>query len=402
MSRLCRRSPLDRGSPRRNHGHAVTNPRMRACSTVVFRPRLLPWASRKSASGRNQMMCCAKAIDSEHESRLLKKDLHEFVSLLDSLPFRFVREFPDRIGLLYGQCCTRARRRPCWSWRTRSAAGSAEHTRRANRRGRRGGAARRRAGRPAGGNDRPTRDLWPLAGFAAQGPVARRDGVPHPLHVASPEDLQRGTARPTGSSGSVSAIGATSGWLRRAPRTLIAGDPPVWRVLGEELADFLAEKKMNLEFAAFYEIAGLVFIKSAARFENTFRKIRESIGRQLPGSGFESDDPRPHRVQQRRRAPVGLGVPPAPELSVNCANWYISWGIRFPGVVGLVGRAQARPCQRPPMRSSPSAPMGHRGCRSHPGDLRKARKHVERRSGRLLRRGASSLIPGRPRRSATR
>ncbi len=38
MSRLGRRSPLDRGSPRRNHGHAVTNPRMRACSTVVSGP----------------------------------------------------------------------------------------------------------------------------------------------------------------------------------------------------------------------------------------------------------------------------------------------------------------------------------------------------------------------------
>jgi hypothetical protein len=32
------RRRLDRGSPRRNHGHAVANPRMRACSTVVSDP----------------------------------------------------------------------------------------------------------------------------------------------------------------------------------------------------------------------------------------------------------------------------------------------------------------------------------------------------------------------------
>ena len=38
MSRLRRRSPLDRGSPRRNHGHAVANPRMRSSRTVVSGP----------------------------------------------------------------------------------------------------------------------------------------------------------------------------------------------------------------------------------------------------------------------------------------------------------------------------------------------------------------------------
>ena len=48
---------------------------MRACSTVVFQPCPLPWTSSSStAPGLNQNAdALLKALDGEHESRLLKK-----------------------------------------------------------------------------------------------------------------------------------------------------------------------------------------------------------------------------------------------------------------------------------------------------------------------------------------
>ena len=50
---------------------------MRACSTVVFQPCPLPWTSSSStAPGLNQNAdALLKALDGEHESRLLKKSL---------------------------------------------------------------------------------------------------------------------------------------------------------------------------------------------------------------------------------------------------------------------------------------------------------------------------------------
>ena len=56
-------------APRQNHGQAIISPRMRACSTVVFQPCPLPWTSSKS----ERLGCSIKALDGEHESRVLKK-----------------------------------------------------------------------------------------------------------------------------------------------------------------------------------------------------------------------------------------------------------------------------------------------------------------------------------------
>src|SRR6516225_11637238 len=46
-------------APRRNHGHAVTNPRMRACSTGVFGSCLRPCASltQPLPPQRNKLLC---------------------------------------------------------------------------------------------------------------------------------------------------------------------------------------------------------------------------------------------------------------------------------------------------------------------------------------------------------
>jgi hypothetical protein len=125
------------------------------------------------------------------------------------------------------------------------------------------------------------------------------------------------------------------GWLSRAPRPSIGDDPPAWQVLAAELADFLAEKKMNLEFAAFYDVsAAEVFIKSAARFDYTFRKIRESISRQWPGSVL-SPTTRGH-IEYNSDAAVlwDWAYLRPPHSPVTWKNWYVAWGIRFPELSG--------------------------------------------------------------------
>jgi hypothetical protein len=60
-------STLERGSPRRNHGHAVPNPRMRACSTGVFGSCLLLCAPTIGAVRGGGVKNCAPPLESEHE-----------------------------------------------------------------------------------------------------------------------------------------------------------------------------------------------------------------------------------------------------------------------------------------------------------------------------------------------
>jgi hypothetical protein len=64
-----RRSRLERGSPRRNHGHAVTNPRMRACSIGAFGSCLrLCSANELAPSAAAEINNCVRTLESEHES----------------------------------------------------------------------------------------------------------------------------------------------------------------------------------------------------------------------------------------------------------------------------------------------------------------------------------------------
>jgi hypothetical protein len=58
-------STLERGSPRRNHGHAVPNPRMRACSTGVFGSCLLLCAPTIGAVRGGGVKNCAPPLESE-------------------------------------------------------------------------------------------------------------------------------------------------------------------------------------------------------------------------------------------------------------------------------------------------------------------------------------------------
>src|SRR6516162_2722518 len=72
-----RRSSLEsEAAPRRNHGHAVTNPRMRACSTGVFGSCLRPCAPMsRSPPAAAETNIRVRTLESEHKSRLRKKSV---------------------------------------------------------------------------------------------------------------------------------------------------------------------------------------------------------------------------------------------------------------------------------------------------------------------------------------
>ena len=88
---------------------------------------------------------------------------------------------------------------------------------------------------------------------------------------------------------------------------------------------------MNMESITFYDIsAAEIFIKSAARFEYTFKQIRESLGPQWPGV----------KVSQTTRGHIEYNSEGAilwdwmylrpPHSPVNTVDWFIAWGFRFP------------------------------------------------------------------------
>jgi hypothetical protein len=101
--------------------------------------------------------------------------------------------------------------------------------------------------------------------------------------------------------------------------------------LATELAEFLVEKKMNLESVTFYDIsAAEIFIKSAARFEYTFKQARDSLRPQWPGVAWSKMTR--GCIQYNSEGGVlwdwmNLNPPYSP---VNCNYWFIAWGIRIP------------------------------------------------------------------------
>jgi hypothetical protein len=124
-------------------------------------------------------------------------------------------------------------------------------------------------------------------------------------------------------------------WLTRASHPSSGGTPVSWQVLAPELAEFLVEKKMNLESVSFYDIsAAEIFIKSASRLEYTFTQIRESLRPQWPDAGFSPTTR--GRIQYNSEGGVlwdwmYLGPPYSP---VTWNNWFIAWGFRFPELSG--------------------------------------------------------------------
>jgi hypothetical protein len=119
-------------------------------------------------------------------------------------------------------------------------------------------------------------------------------------------------------------------WLIRASHPSSGGSLLAWRVLATELAEFLVEKKMNLESVTFYDIsAAEIFIKSGARFEYTFKQIRESLWHQWPGVGL-SPTTRGHIAYNSEGAVLWdwMYLRP-PHSPVNWNNWFIDGASDF-------------------------------------------------------------------------
>jgi hypothetical protein len=118
-------------------------------------------------------------------------------------------------------------------------------------------------------------------------------------------------------------------WLIQASQA--ATGNPAWRALAAELAEFLVEQNMNAESFTFYDMsAAEIFIKSTARFEQTFKQIREALKPQWPNSTFSNV------TRGRIEYNGGGGILwdwmhlRRPHSPVDENLWYIAWGIRFP------------------------------------------------------------------------
>jgi len=123
-------------------------------------------------------------------------------------------------------------------------------------------------------------------------------------------------------------------WLDRSHPSS-GGSIMAWQDLAADLAEFLKEQKMNLESVTFYDIsAAEIFIKSAAQFEYTFKQARDSLRRQWPGMAWSKMTR--GCIQYNSEGGVlrdwmNLNPPYSP---VNCNNWFIAWGFRFPELSG--------------------------------------------------------------------